>query len=120
MWLCGVVVGDLIDKGPVGSHVRDVFWNWEVLNGFYVLWQRFNPVLSDSYTCPINYIFPEVKFFRIKNDAVVTCQFQILGHLIEGVLQGLGIEESIINHPLNIVHVLRDLIVSMGVSVSAC
>ena len=59
-----------------------------------MLWQRCNPVLSDSYSCPINYIFPKVRFFRIEDYFVITCQFQILGYLMESVLQVLGIEEG--------------------------
>ena len=91
MWLCGVVVGDLIDEGPVGSHVRDVFWDWEVLNSFHMLWQGRYTNFSDSYSCPVNYILPKVELLWVENDAIVTYQLQILGYLVEGIFQTRGI-----------------------------
>ena len=60
------------------------------------------PFLVTLTPCPVNYILPKVELLWVETDTIITYKLQIFGYLVESVFQALGIQESVIHYPLDV------------------
>ena len=78
------------------------------------------PLFCDSDPSPIFFVLSEREFLWVQYDTILAHQRKIICYLLECFPQVFRKEQCVIYHPLHVLYLPGDLVVSVSVSVPTC
>ena len=74
-------------------------------------------VLGEPDASPVHGVFTKTELVTVEQDPVLANQCQVLGNLLEGALQVGGVQQRVVNDPLDIPDPYGDLVIPVSVGI---